>query len=94
MTLSKGDVLRLVADGFEVGEYTTVEIISRISKLLTQPEPRWHAAVVEDVEGNLWINNGGRSSWWAMTGDDKMSWDWLNTSHGPVNILFRGVERD
>jgi hypothetical protein len=94
VTLSKQDILRLVMEGFGVSEeYTTAEIISTISQLLTPPEPRWHAAVVEDVDGYLWINNGGTSNWWQLSSDDKCSWDWLNKSHGPVNILFRGIER-
>jgi hypothetical protein len=93
VTLSKQDILRLVMEGFGVSqEYTTAEIISTITDLLTPQEPTGRLALVEDVEECVWIKS--TETCWSMVGSDLgCDWKWLNQEHGPVNILFRGIER-
>jgi hypothetical protein len=82
----------MVMDGFDVSkEYTTVEIISTMSKLLTPAEPTGRLALIEDVDRSVWIKHA--TSCWSMVGSDVgCSWEWLTQTHGPVNILFEGVK--
>lgn len=94
---SRQDILRLVMDAGNFPndmEFTAAEVISRISKLLTPPEPTGYGALVMDVEGQFWLKVGHAGRWRAATHSNECDWDWLNKDGGPVRILFAGIEND
>lgn len=93
MSLSKQDLLRLVMENFQADSSLTLdEAFQVIRNAVTPMEPRWHAALVEDRDGDLWVNKGGISIWRCPDSDEQFDWAELNGKYGPVEILFEGVK--